>query len=107
MTTGMAGAFKELFCATTPQLTRSLQSSLSTGRLREFYDKTAPVDFSQAVLSRLPERLAVLRDARSGWMDLGSPHRVIEALTLSGMQAPWLVSNGNGTHGASQLSVVA
>jgi mannose-1-phosphate guanylyltransferase len=107
VTIGRAGAFEELFCATTPQLTRSLQSSLSNGRLGDFYDETAPVDFSQAVLSRVPERLAVLRDAKSGWMDLGNPHRVIEALTLSGMQAPWLVSNGNGTHGASQLSVVA
>jgi len=107
VTIGLAGAFEELFCATTPQLTRSLQSSLSNGRLGDFYDETAPVDFSQAVLSRVPERLAVLRDAKSGWMDLGNPHRVVEALTLSGMQAPWLVSNGNRTHEASQLSVVA
>jgi len=95
VTVGLAGAFLELFAATLPHLTKSLENCLDGGQLDRFYDKTEPVDFSSAVLSRVPERLVVLRDEKSGWMDLGSPHRVIEAVTLSGLQPPWLVSDRN------------
>ena len=93
VTVGLAGAFLELLGATLPHLTKSLERCLESGQLDQFYDNTEPVDFSSAVLSRVPERLVVLRDEKSGWMDLGSPHRVIEAVTLSGLQAPWLFSD--------------
>ena len=93
VTVGLAGAFLELLGATLPHLTKSLERCLESGQLDQFYDNTEPVDFSSAVLSRVPERLVVLRDEKSGWMDLGSPHRVIEAVTHSGLQPPWLFSD--------------
>ena len=43
-----------------------------------------------AVLASVPQRLVVLRDAASGWMDLGNPKRVFEALTLSRIQPSWV-----------------
>jgi len=106
VTVGLAGAFLEVLGATIPQLTRSLESCLTSGQHERFYDKTAPVDFSRAVLSRVPGRLVVLRDGKSGWMDLGNANRVAEVLTLSGMRPPWLVSNWNGASGVRQVAAV-
>jgi mannose-1-phosphate guanylyltransferase len=104
VTMGLAGVFLELFGTTIPQLTRTLGACLTDGRLERFYDETSTVDFSRAVLSRVPERLVVLRDAKSGWMDLGSPRRITEVLNLSGMQPPWLVSGRNGVSGVHHLA---
>jgi len=106
VTIGLAGAFLELFGATIPHLSRTLAACLTDGRLERFYAETSTVDFSRVVLSRVPERLVVLRDANSGWMDLGSPRRVAEALTLSGMQPPWLAAGQNGVSGVHCLAGV-
>ena len=106
VTVGMAGAFLELFRAAIPHLARTLGASLTNGQLDRFYDEILAVDFSRAVLSRVPERLVVLRDAKSGWMDLGSPRRVAEALTLRGMQAPWLGPNGSGDSSVRHVAAV-
>ena len=106
ITIGLAGAFLEVFGSTVPALTRRLATCLKNGRLERFYDETSTVDFSRAVLSRVPERLVVLRDANSGWMDLGSPRRMTEAFNLSGMQPPWLVPARNGVSGAHHLAGV-
>jgi len=103
---GLAGAFLELFGATIPQLARTLGASLRDGQLDRFYHETSAVDFSRAVLSRVPERLVVLRDAKSGWMDLGSPRRVTEALALSGMQPQWFVPNGSGASSVRHVAGV-
>jgi len=107
VTVGSAGAFRELFLATTPQLMDSLTTCLARNRLQDLYDETQPVDFSQAVLSRAPERLVVLRDEKSGWMDLGSPRRVMEAMALRGVPAPRPAFNAPYTNENSPLSVVA
>ena len=106
VTIGLAGTFLELFAATTPQLTRTLAACLTDHQLDRFYDEAESVDFSRAVLSRVPERLVVLRDARSGWMDLGSPRRVTEALTLSGIEAPWLGPNGSGAGSVRHVAAI-
>jgi len=106
ITIGLAGAFLELFGATIPHLSRTLAACLTDGRLDRFYGETPIVDFSRVVLARVPERLVVLHDAKSGWMDLGSPHRVAEALTLSGMQPPWLAAGQNGVSGVHCLAGV-
>ena len=102
ITIGLAMTFLDLFGITIPQLTGSMESCLRNGQLRHLYDGSATFDFSRDVLSRVPERLVVLRDA-SGWMDLGNPDRVMEALTLSGIKPPWLASNQSGTAWASQV----
>jgi len=77
VTIGLAGAFVEMLQATVPHLMRSLDDVHSDNELERFYESVAPIDFSRAVLTRMPERLIVLRDANSGWTDLGSPDRVM------------------------------
>jgi hypothetical protein len=84
----------------------SAAACLTDGQLERFYDETSSVDFSRAVLSRLPERLLVLRDANSGWMDLGSPRRVTEALAPSGIEPPWLVPNSSGAGSVRHVAAV-
>jgi mannose-1-phosphate guanylyltransferase len=81
VTIGFAGAFLELLQATVPHLTRRLGGDPDIDRL---YNKIAPVDFSKEVLTRMPERLVVMRDSASGWTDLGSPSRVVEVLSRHG-----------------------
>lgn len=80
VTIGLAGAFLELLQTTVPQLMKSVENVHHDGELDRFYEEIAPVDFSKAVLARVPDRLVVLRDAASGWTDLGSPRRVIDVL---------------------------
>jgi mannose-1-phosphate guanylyltransferase len=81
VTIGFVGAFRELLQAAVPHLTRLLEGNPELGQL---YDKIPPVDFSKAVLMREPERLVVMRDAGSGWTDLGSPRRVLDVLNRQG-----------------------
>jgi mannose-1-phosphate guanylyltransferase len=90
ITIGQVGAFMELLHASVPQLTRSLEDSFMNGQIDELYSRIAPVDFSRAVLTRMPGRLVVLRDAASGWTDFGSPRRVTDVLLSQGLRPPWL-----------------
>jgi mannose-1-phosphate guanylyltransferase len=90
ITMGRVGAFMELLHATVPQLTRSLEASFRNGQIDQLYSRIAPVDFSRAVLTRMPGRLVVLRDAASGWTDFGSPRRVMDVLLSQGVCPPWL-----------------
>ena len=46
-------------------------------------------NFSRAVLEVAPESLAVSRLPRIVWSDLGSPHRVMEALTRMRIRPEW------------------
>lgn len=61
------------------------------------YAELTPGDFSQQVLSVSTERLAVLRLNDVGWSDLGTPERVMLAMTRSGLRSHWqeTVQNGN------------
>jgi mannose-1-phosphate guanylyltransferase len=90
ITTGRVAAFMELFQAAVPQLTRLLEDSFMRGQIDELYSRIAPVDFSRAVLTRMPARLVVLRDAASGWTDFGSPRRVMDVLLSQGIRPPWM-----------------
>jgi mannose-1-phosphate guanylyltransferase len=90
ITIGRVGAFMELLHATVPRLTRLLEDSFMNGQIDQLYGRIEPVDFSRAVLTRMPERLVVLRDAASGWTDFGSPRRVMDALLSQGIRPPWL-----------------
>ena len=105
VTIGLAGAFMEVLAATIPEVTQPLASCLTNGELERFYDETASVDFSKSVLSRLPGRLMVLRDTKSGWMDLGNPDRVLEAVAHSGIEPPWFAAVRNGAAAALPVSV--
>jgi|HubBroStandDraft_6_1064221.scaffolds.fasta_scaffold426116_1 mannose-1-phosphate guanylyltransferase len=81
VTIGFAGAFLELLQATVPNLLNFLKNVPDVDRL---YDRIAGIDFSKEVLMRMPERLVVMRDAASGWTDLGSPRRVMDVLSERG-----------------------
>src|SRR5580658_564675 len=92
VTIGLAGAFLDLLRASVPEVTRSLESVGSDHDLDQLYGKIASIDFSRAVLAKLPERLVVLRDSASGWTDFGSPGRVTEVITRHGMRPAWFDS---------------
>jgi mannose-1-phosphate guanylyltransferase len=92
ITIGLVGTFIELLHATLPELTRLLEHNFMNGRIDQFYGQIAPVDFSRTVLTQKPERLVVLRDAASGWIDFGSPRRVIDVLLSQGIRPSWLDS---------------
>jgi hypothetical protein len=46
-------------------------------------------DFSHQVLSVSTNQLAVLRMGDVGWSDLGTPERVMTAMTRSGLKSDW------------------
>jgi mannose-1-phosphate guanylyltransferase len=82
VTIGLAGAFLELLQATVPRLTRALEALHADCPIERLYEEIAPVDFSRTVLTRMAGRLVVLRDAVSGWTDLGDPGRLLEVVGL-------------------------
>jgi mannose-1-phosphate guanylyltransferase len=105
ITIGRVGAFMELLRATVPKVTRSLGHSFNKGQIDQLYRRIAPVDFSKAVLTRMPGRLVVLRDAASGWTDLGSPHRVMDVLRSQGIRPLWLDPARAGRRMPSQYEI--
>ena len=105
ITIGRVGAFMELLHATVPKLTRSLEHSFMNGQIDQLYGQIAPVDFSRAVLTKMPERLVVLRDAASGWTDFGSPRRVIDVLLSEGIRPLWLNQRHEDAINASQNGI--
>jgi len=106
VTIGSAAAFLELLRATVPRLSRWLGDLHNRFELDRLYDKIAPVDFSKAVLTRMPARLVVLQDAASGWTDLGSPGRVIDMLRRHGVRPSWLREVGSA-HDPGRLGAMA
>ncbi len=82
MTIGAAGAFVELFAATLPHLLTTIRRDLSESPLDRLDCEIEMVDFSRDVLSRVPERLFVLRDGPSGWTDFGSLQRAMDVLQV-------------------------
>ncbi len=57
--------------------------------VRQAYELMPKANFSRAVLEVAPEALAVSRLPRIVWSDLGSPHRVMEALTRMRIRPDW------------------
>lgn len=49
--------------------------------LAELYERAPALDFSRDILQRFPSLLRVLTVPPCGWSDLGTPHRVTEALS--------------------------
>ncbi|HEY0941217.1 MAG TPA: sugar phosphate nucleotidyltransferase [Steroidobacter sp.] len=49
--------------------------------LAELYERAPALDFSRDILQRFPSLLRVLTVPACGWSDLGTPHRVTEALS--------------------------
>ena len=56
------------------------------------YRSTPSIDISRDILASRPERLLVIRDAASGWTDLGNPNRVLDTLAREKIAPRWLGS---------------
>ena len=54
-----------------------------------YADPDAQLEYRRAVLEACPEALSVSRLPRIVWSDLGSPHRVMEALTRMRIRPEW------------------
>lgn len=107
VTIGLAGTFLELLTATVPQITRSFAAESTDHQLDQIYARLAPLDFSSSVLTKMPERLVVLRDAASEWTDFGSPNRVMDVLIRSGITPPWRDPNESGIPPSRMKDVVS
>jgi mannose-1-phosphate guanylyltransferase len=60
--------------------------------LRQAYELMPKANFSRSVLDACPELLAVSRLPHIVWSDLGSPHRVMEALARMRIRPEWAPS---------------
>lgn len=95
---GRVGSFLKLFQNTLPDLLdafTAIQDMLGTESedlaVKALYAASAPSNFSDDVLARCPQKLAVLRGRDLGWSDLGDPGRVLSALA-SEQNSPLLLS---------------
>ena len=89
---GNVGAFIELLCEAAPYAMLSLSAGFSDNDLDSSYRAIQNIDFSRDVLTCSPERLLVIRDAASGWTDLGTPDRVVNTVARARIAPPWLES---------------
>jgi mannose-1-phosphate guanylyltransferase len=84
---GRARTFLDVLKSAVPDALKSLQP-ITDSRLREeeteraaaVYESLPTGDFSREVLTRCPERLAVLRMDGAGWGDLGTPEGILAAM---------------------------
>jgi len=90
VTVGWARAFLELLQARIPKALRFLEAMVMGCDPSWVYRHVRPLDLSREVLAVQPERLLVLRDAASGWVDFGTPARVIDTLVRDGIEPAWL-----------------
>ncbi len=89
VSTGTASAYWALASRHLPDLTADLESHARIGGLMDaaralehIYSRTAPLNFSRAILERT-RSLRVVPVAASGWSDWGSPRRVLQSLAGS------------------------
>lgn len=71
----------------------AISSALNTTReesnIRALYSEVTAINFSHDVLTKCPEKLAVLAVSEVGWSDWGSPQRVQSTLARMGIRAGW------------------
>ena len=89
VTVGRAATFLELFLSQVPEVVLSITQALAKRDLTLVYGPLPTVDFSRDILAPQPHRLLVLRDGVSGWVDLGSPARVLDTLTRNSIHPEW------------------
>jgi mannose-1-phosphate guanylyltransferase len=101
---GRASAFLDILNAAVPRVMQALESGIGLSGAApslppgdEAYTVLHPGDFSRQVLSVSTGRLAVLRLGDIGWSDLGTPERVMSAMTRAGFRRhrPQSGQNGN------------
>lgn len=93
---GRASAFLCMIEAAVPEMSRILAADSSLldaerglGRRDHSHPMLPSGDFSHQVLSVSTNQLAVLRMGDVGWSDLGTPERVMTAMTRSGLKSDW------------------
>jgi mannose-1-phosphate guanylyltransferase len=89
VTIGSAATFLELVCCEVPNVVLSLTRALADNDLVSTYKRLPNVDFSRDILAHQADRLLVLRDSGSGWVDLGSTDRVLGLLAKNVNQPAW------------------
>jgi len=87
---GTGRAFLDLLNSQIPDVVRHVSDRLETGDLESAYRGIGAVDFSREVLGQRPDRLLVVRDAASGWADLGNSARVVDTLVRNRIETDWL-----------------
>jgi mannose-1-phosphate guanylyltransferase len=90
VTIGRASVFLELLGSQIPEILPHIAAGVAGADLDAAYGQVRSVDFSAEVLAPLAHRLLVVRDAASGWTDLGNPRRVIDTLLRNRIEPPWL-----------------
>jgi mannose-1-phosphate guanylyltransferase len=90
-------ALLEIIEAATPDLYRSFSCFVplfgtyaESKAINRLYDRLPEINFSQQILARCPERLAVLKVNDVVWSDLGEPKRVLASLEIAGVRPPWV-----------------
>jgi len=89
---GRASAFIDVLCLAAANPMLRLAAGILENDLVSAYRSTPSIDFSRDILASRPERLLVIRDAASGWTDLGNPNRVLDTLAREKIAPPWLKS---------------
>jgi mannose-1-phosphate guanylyltransferase len=92
VTIGRVSAFIDVLCHAAANSMLRLSAGIVENDLDSAYRSTPPIDFSRDVLASQPEHLLVIRDAVSGWTDLGNPNRVFETLARERIAPAWLDS---------------
>lgn len=90
VTVGRAGAFVDLFRSQCPEVILSINKAMEKNELEAAYRLMPTVDLSSHVLALHPNRLLAVPDMTSGWVDLGSPARVMNTLARDNIRPAWL-----------------
>jgi mannose-1-phosphate guanylyltransferase len=92
-----AQALIDMIAGATPALYRAFTSVSSLfgtddelGAIRKLYALFDETNFSDRVLARVPERLAVLKVSGIKWSDLGEPKRVLASIQTAGVRPRWM-----------------
>jgi mannose-1-phosphate guanylyltransferase len=90
VTVGRASTFIDLLRSQCPEVILSINKALEENQLEAAYRRMPAVDLSSHVLALHPDRLLAVPDMTSGWVDLGSPARVMNTLARDNIRPAWL-----------------
>ena len=90
VTVGNAATLFELLCSEVPEVVLSVTDGLVDEDQALAYAGFPRVDFSRDILAHNTNKLLVVRDSVSGWVDLGSPGRVLDLLARNLIRPTWV-----------------
>ena len=89
VTAGRASTLLDGLCTGIPNVVLAINRALADNDLEGAYRVMPAVDLSREVFAPQPHRLLTIRNATSGWADIGSPARVMEILARCNTRQPW------------------